>query len=188
MKAFQFALRLYLRHLIGILLGFLLAFPFVGLLDMPYLFGAITAIISLALIYSGGWNAGFRDARKIPGFYPDKILPVKAAVIFFIFPFVLYLLRVFFPTILPMDFPVTNGTYQFFLTGNYVSGTPDFIYKIWFFPYNAFMGNGNLLVYAFLLFVEPMVSIIGYHIGLTRFTILGFLHQKIVYTNRKTKE
>lgn len=188
LKVLKLSFGLYMRHLVGVLFAFLLAFPLVGLLDHPYLFGGITAIILLALVYSGGWHAGFRDARKIPGFYPDKKLPVKAAVLFFILPFLLYLLRVFFPAIFPAAFPVTNGTYQFFLLGNFTYGTPDFIYKLWFFPLNAFMGNGNLLLYGIMLFIEPLIAILGYNIGLTRFSILGFLQQKIVYTNKKTKE
>ena len=50
--------------------------------NQQYLFSGITAAIAIALVYSCGWRYGFRDARKIKGFSPDKGLPIKSLLIY----------------------------------------------------------------------------------------------------------
>ena len=70
LKVLKLSFGLYMRHLVGVLFAFLLAFPLVGLLDYPYLFGGITAIILLALVYSG--MQAFVTREKYPVFIPTK--------------------------------------------------------------------------------------------------------------------
>lgn len=189
MKLSKAFVKLFLYHLLFIFLSVFLIVPCWTLVEKaPYVYSALTALIYGCAVYSIGWNYGKLDARKIPGFYPDKKFPVQVGLLGCIIPVLLLLLRVVFPDIWPINLPFVNGQTEFFLTGNHFQGTTDMIYKLWFFPFEAFLGNGRMATYILAIFVQPVLLIAGYLVGLTKFRILDTLVGKLVYAKKKEKQ
>ncbi len=189
MKVFKAVLKLNLYHLIILLAcGFLIG-PLWFLADRtPWLYSCFMSLIYCCTMYSVGWNYGKMDGRRIPGFYPDKRFPFWVALFASVISILLLLLRIGFPDIWSIDLPLLHGEYDFFLTGNRLQGTTDFIYKVWFFPFGLFLGNGNIVNYILAVFVLPVLVISGYFVGLTRFKLLDVLAEKLMYSTKKKKD
>ncbi len=150
-------------------------------------FSAITAIFYMMAAYSVGWNCGDRDGRKIPGYHPSKSFPFILAGLAAVIPLLLYVIRFLFPDLWHVKIPFINGEYQFFFPGNYLQGTMDLVYKIWYFPFISFMGNGNPILYLIPIIVQSVLIVTGYFVGTTRFRIMAYLNQKIVFGKQKEK-
>ena len=138
-------------------------------------------------MYSYAWNTGYRDARRIPGYEPSLKTPLKISVFTMIVPIILLVIRIVLPDIWVSNIPVISGEADFFVLGCRALGTPDFLYRFWFFHLAAFVPNGNLLLYIIELFFLPILFFIGYFVGVRRFSISAFLREKIVFSNGSSK-
>lgn len=189
MKSFKFALSIYLRNIIIIIVSLILSVPFFAAADKhPFVFSLITSVICIAVIYSVAWKRGKLDSRNIHGFHPDIKVAASAATISAVIPFVLFVFRLINPDVLKLDLPFINGEYDFLITGFRVNGTPDFIFRLWYFCYGVFIPSGNLVVYGFVMLIQPLVIIIGYIVGLKRFDLSEFLYAKIVFSKGDSSE
>ncbi len=184
-KALKAASKIYIRHLI---LVFITIFMVIALFSVaqkhPYLFSAITTFIYAAAMYGTCWHIGHDDSRKIPGFFPDKTIPVKVAALTAVVPIILLIIRVAAPDIWYIDIPIVKGESDFFIAGCIIKGTPDMIYRIWYLPFASFVPCGNFALYIAEMFVLPVLIFTGYYVGLTRFSILEFISTKLVYENK----
>lgn len=188
MKAFKAGIRIYGFHLSVVLFSIFLVIPFFTVVQKwPYIFSGFTFLLYLLILYPLGWNYGFKDSRKIPGFYPDKKFAVQAAGVGMIIPFVLFLVRIIFPDIWHIPLPLANGETDFFISGVKVYGTTDMIFKIWFFPMCAFLTNSNLFVYFLWVLFQPAMFVLSYFMGLKRISIKGIFISKFVYKKDKKK-
>lgn len=185
MKLTKFAFKIYISHITVMLVSILLigVFPSMAM-NNPFLFSGITGLIYIISMYSGGWNVGKRDSRKIEGFMPDKKLPVKAAVIGLIVPVILLIMCYALPDIWKINIPLFTDGVDMVMENNKVSGTTDFIYKIWFFPLEAFMGNKNIFGYLFVMLIQPVCTIAGYNVGLTRYEIFANIIGKVIFKKK----
>lgn len=182
MKLLRAVIRVYGYHLSVVLFSIFMLIPLFNLAQKwPYLFSAISVLLYVLVLYPVGWNYGYKDSRKIPGFYPDKKFAVQAAVVMMIIPGILFLLRVFFPDMWYVNLPIINGQNDIFLTGVKSSCTTDMIFKIWFFPMCAFLTNGNFFVYFLWVIFQPVIFVLGYFLGLKRISIKSFIFGKLVY-------
>ncbi len=188
MKALKAACKLYLYHIIILLAFFVLMGPLWFAMDrFPWFYSFFMLIVYGCTIYSVGWNYGKKDGRRIPGSYPNPAFPVKVSLLASVIPLCLFLLRVFFPSIWHIDIPFVNGEFDFLLTGNRLQGTTDFIFKIWYFPFGLFLGNGKMVTYFLAVLVLPVLVISGYFVGLRRFKLLDVLVEKLLYSTKKQK-
>ena len=176
----KFGLRIYLYHFICVIAAFAITLPLWRLSSSnPYITTTITSIIYAYVIYSVAWSIGEKDARNLPGYEVDYMKPVKASVISAILPCLLYALRA-------IDFsPVEVRLEIFIYNGNVVSSLMDLIYKIYYFPFEMFMGAGNLFLYLLCIFPTAIFTILGYFAGTKSFRALAPLYNMIVYKNSK---
>lgn len=182
MKIFKLTLMTYLNHIFGILISVFMGFPLYNLAQkFPILFSLITTAIYTLFIYSYAWNIGYRDARRIPGYEPSLKTPLMISVFTMLVPIALLVIRLISPDIWASKIPVIAGEADFFALGCRTSGTPDFLYRFWFFHLAAFVPNGNLFLYVAELFFLPILFFIGYCVGVTRFSISAFLRKNIVF-------
>ena len=185
MKLFKNTLSIYIRHIGTALLSVIIAMALYRLAeDNPLIFSSITALIYIIVIYSTSWNMGKMDSRKIPGYYPNPKMPIYLSLFTAIVPIILLVIRMAAPNTMPLDIPVTQGTVDFWVRGCKIFGTPDFLYRLWYFPFAAFIPSGNVFVYFAMIFVSPILIFAGYYVGLTRFNIMSFLYSKIVFTGK----
>lgn len=185
MKLFKAVAKLYLYHLMMVFIAVFLIVPLWALLEhLPLCFTLVTGFLYCACMYSTGWNFGKQDSRKIPGYYPNRLFPVKAGLLGMILPVALLIFRFAAPGAWPMSWPVTGGEMDFLFPGNLVHGTPDLLYKLWYFPLEAFVGNSNPFTYALMILVQPVVFTVGYQVGLTRFRMLDTLLGRLVYKKK----
>lgn len=184
MKAFKFAGSICLRHLIGIGIAIIMIMPFYAMAEnQQYLFSGITAAVAIALVYSCGWRYGFRDARKIKGFEPDKTLPVKASLIYTALPLIFIAVWLAAPDFLRADIPFMRGDTEFFIKDCYINGTPDFIYRMWQLAFAGFIPSGNAAAYFAMLIIDPVCVFIGYCVGLKRFSVMEYISAKLVFSS-----
>lgn len=189
MKLGKAVAKLYLYHILFIFISLFLIVPLWTLVEKaPVVYSGLTGIIYVIAMYSVGWNCGKLDSRKIPGFYPNPKFPLIAAGIALIIPVILLIFRLAFPDALPLNLPFVNGEYDFFLSGNQLAGTPDLIFKTWYFPLEAFLGNGNIAAYILIMLVQPVFFIAGYFVGLTKFRVMDVLMDKMVYSKKKQQQ
>lgn len=183
MKAFKFGMSVYLKDIIAIFISAFLVVPLFSVAEKaPFIFSLLTGLIYFGIIYSHAWNYGRRDARNIPGFHPDMTLPVKASAIAAVLPLVLLVFRIINPDIWRINMPFMTGEYDFFVTGCRITSTPDLIYRIWYFYFAAFIPSGSIAAYIAVIFVQPLFIIVGYAVGLKRFSMLEFFSARIVFS------
>ena len=188
MKVAKAVWKLYLYHFIILIAFFILMGPLWFAMDrFPWLYSLFMTIVYGCTMYSVGWNYGRLDGRKIPGSFPDPSFPVKTAVLASILPVCLFLLRILFPDIWHLEIPFVNGEFDFLLTGNRLEGTTDFIFKVWYFPFGLFLGNGRISTYLLAVLVQPALVISGYFVGLTKFKLLDVVLMKLMYDSKKEK-
>ncbi|MBE5039294.1 hypothetical protein [Ructibacterium gallinarum] len=189
MKLGKAVAKLYLYHILFVFISLFLIVPLWTLVEkLPFLYSSLTGLIYVIAMYSIGWNCGKMDSRKIPGFYPNPKFPFIAAAMGLILPVILLIFRLVFPDIWPLNLPFVNGEYDFFLSGNRLAGTADFIFKTWYFPLEAFLGNSNIVTYILVMLVQPLFFIAGYFVGLTKFRILDVVMEKLVYAKKKQQQ
>ena len=185
MKVWKAVGKIYGFHLLFVLISTFMIGPLYGFADkMPVLFCGATSFAYGCAMYAIGWNLGRLDSRKIPGYYPTPAFPVKVSAICAVVPVILLILCFGFPDIWQINWGLFHGEYDFFFTGNRLRGTTDFIYKLWYFPFGIFLGNGRIATYLLAIFVQPVLVIAGYFVGLTRFKVLDMLLPKIIYKKK----
>lgn len=183
MKILKASLKLYVNHFISLLI-----FPVMIVLmansaeNNPKLFSAITAIIYIAIAYGVAWNTGAKDARRIEGYHPSWSVPAAISAVTAVVPLVLLVLCVSAPDLWYADVPFLRGEVDSFIGGLRFSGTPDFIFRMWYVHFAAFIPNGNVFAYALSVLVLPIIIFAGYGVGLTRFRIFEFLYAKLVFS------
>ncbi len=182
MKIFKLSMRFFVCQIALILLSVTCFIFFYGISQSnPHLFSLITVLIYFAVMYSAAWKAGVADSRKIPGYYPDMKLPLWLGLTTLIIPVILYIIRFAFPDIWKLDYPFINGEYDFFVAGCRVYGTPDMLFRAWYFPIVSFIPDSNPVAYFIVMFILPAIIFLGYKVGLTRFSVTEFLYAKLVF-------
>ncbi len=185
MKIFKLTLMTYINHIFAIFISVFAGFPLYNLAQkFPVLFSLITTVIYIMFMYSYAWNTGYRDARRIPGYEPNLRTPLMTSIFTMIVPILLLSIRIVLPDIWSSNIPVIAGETDFFVSGCRALGTPDFLYRFWFFHLAGFVSNGNLLLYIAELFFLPILFFIGYYVGVRRFSISAFLRKSIVFKER----
>ena len=189
MKLFKVVLKQYLFHLLNIFISVLLMAPLWVLFDrVQNAYSAVTAIIYCMTMYSIGWNCGNLDGRKIPGYFPNFKFPFIAAGLGIIIPIILLILRFALPNIWQVDLPFITGETDFLFKGNNLHGMTDFIFRMWYFPFEAFLVSGSAVVCTAIIFVQPVMLTAGYFVGIKRFRMTEALFTKLVYEKRTQKE
>lgn len=189
MKIFKLTLMTYVNHIFGILISVFMGFPLYNVAQKyPVLFSVITTVTYILFMYSYAWNTGYRDARRIQGYEPSIRTPLMISVGVSVVPMILLIIRVALPNIWTCNIPVIAGGADFFVSGCRALGTPDFLYRFWFFHLAAFVPNGNLLLYIAELFFLPILFFIGYFVGVRRFSISAFLRKNIVFKENNQKK
>lgn len=186
MKIFKATCRVYLNQIIATIAAmFFLISLYPVAESTPEVFSLITAALYILIMYNTAWKVGLRDARKIPGYFPDRAVPIKISLYTAIIPLILLILRIIFPDIWRLDFPFMRGEVDFFLKDMKISGTTDFIYRMWYFCFAGFIPSGNLIAYFLQILVLPVVIFIGYYVGLKRFSVIEYLYTKLVFSGKK---
>lgn len=182
-------LKQFLYHLLNIFIAIFLMAPLWSLFDKAQIvYSTITGWIYFVTIYSIGWNFGNRDARKIPGFYPDKKFPFIAAALGLIIPVILLIIRFALPDIWHINLPFITGETEFLFKGNRIHGMTDFIFRLWYFPLEAFITSGSTLACILIIFVQPAAIIAGYFVGLKRFRLTEALFGKMIYAKKQNSK
>ncbi len=185
MKLAKFCTKLYIFHIVFVIVAFIGILPLWIIVEhLPFLYSGITGFFYIVSMYSISWNFGKLDARGIEGFYPDRALPVKAALISSVVSVGLFLLSVYYSDIWNTEIGFINGEHPFFMDNCYLAGTTDLIFRCWFLPFLAFMGSRNLVAYIIIILIQPVVVIVGYNVGLTKFEIMDKVVGKLVYKKK----
>lgn len=185
MKIFKASVRIYLTQFTIMLISLVMVIGLFSLAQKhPYIFSSITTAMYLISMYSINWNIGRSDSRKIPGYFPDKKVPVKVAIATAVLPIIFLIIRMAAPNIWQINLPFMNGEYDFFITGCKVNGTPDLIYRLWYFPFAAFVPCGKYFAYIAELFILPIIVFVGYNVGLTRFSVFEYLYARVVFSSK----
>ena len=188
MKILKASLKLYVNHFISLLIFLVMFVPMFETAEKnPKLFSGITAIIYIAIAYGVAWNTGAKDARRIDGYHPSWNVPVAISAVTVVVPLALLVLLIVAPDLWYADLPFLRGDVDFFIGGFRFSGTPDFIFRMWYVHFAAFIPNGNILAYVFALLVLPVIIFAGYGVGLTKFKIFEFLYAKLVFATDTKK-
>ncbi len=188
-KVLKTSFKLYLYHIFCVILAVLLLFPLFNFSqEKPYLFSIITTLIYIPTLYSIIWQVGRADSRKIPGFYPDKRVPLAVTGVTLIIPALLILLS------LALKIKVADGAYfadvingssPFIFADNYINGVFDFLIKIWYIPFEAFLKNDSVLSFLLVLIIKPLIIFIGYELGVKRIQPdIKFLNN-LIYKDKK---
>ncbi len=188
MKIFKLSMRFFVCQIGLVLLSVTCFLFFYGTSqNNPHLFSTITGLIYFGVMYSAAWKAGVADSRKIPGYYPDMKLPLWIGLTTLIIPVILYIIRFAFPDIWKLDFPFLDGSYDFFVAGCRVYGTPDMIFRGWYFPFVSFIPDSNPVAYFIVMFILPVIIFAGYRVGLTRFSVTEYIYAKLVFKKDERK-
>ncbi len=188
MKLLKSTISIYINHILAVLASLFLGLAFYETAqNKPLLFSAITLLIYIITLYMAAWRIGRRDGRNIPGFKPDIKMPLKVSVITAIVPMILLVFRLVLPDVLTIGYDFANGAQDFLVGGCLVVGTPDLIYRVWFFHLAAFVPCGNIFAYIAELFVLPVIIFAGYYVGVSKFSISEWLYSKIVFTDKRNK-
>ena len=78
--------------------------------------------------------------------------------------------------------PFMRGEYDFFVSGCKITSTPDLIYRLWYYYFAAFIPSGSIAAYTAVIFVQPIIIIAGYAVGLKRFSMLEFFSARVVFS------
>lgn len=194
MKVFKMTLKILLNHLAAIFLAFVMMLFLSFLSSSIKIFSLIATLIYAGLIYSAGWNVGRKDTRKLPGCEPDVKKAVKAGLIFACVPLALLIFRVICPFVFPLQWRPYGEGYTMIQTLHTVTQVVDMSYRIFFFPCIGFMQDGDLLSYALPILIVPVMTPLGYMVGLKRFSVIEQYMPKVFYkdknpasTEKKTK-
>lgn len=188
MKVFKMTLKILVNHLASIFLAFVMML-FLGFLSNSIkIFSFIATLIYIGLIYSAGWNVGRKDTRKLPDCNPDVKKAVKAGLIFACIPLVLLIFRVICPYVFPLQWRPYGEGYTMIQTLHTITQISDMSYRIFFFPCIGFMQNGDLLSYALPILIVPVITPLGYIVGLKRFSVTEQYIPKIFYQDKKIKQ
>ncbi len=185
MKIFKASISIYMNHIVTAMASLFLGLAFHEIAkERPFLFSFITTLIYVVAMYMATWRVGRRDGRNIPGFVPDKMMPVRLSLIVTAVPFVLLVLSIALP-----DTAVYESLREsdFILSGCRVRGIFDVLYRAWYFHFAAFVPCGNLFAYIAELFVLPVIIFAGYYVGVSKFSISEWLYSKIVFTDKRNK-
>ena len=186
MKYVKMGLKLYLWQILLIVISIVLVMVFFPIArDNPFWVSLMTAIIYVAVMYNKVWHIGGKDSRCIQGYYPDKYAPLIISLVLAVVPVVLLVMRLALPNTVLWDMPFVKGEVDFFIKDCVMSGFFDFLYRLWYFPFAAFIPNGNILVYVLMLFVVPVIVFVAYFIGVKRFSVADFIYQNIIYRGKK---
>lgn len=186
MKVAKTVKSIYLSVLGASFLSVLLLAPLWFLFNYSaVLYSSVTAAMQIALLYSAGWRAGDKDGRKIPGFYPSTKFAVSVAAWGAVIPLILLTVRFLLPDLFLTDIPGFCGEQEFLSTGIYIDGTMDLIYRLWNFPYFAFLGNRSLVRYLIPIAVQTLAVLVGYKVGCKRKRIFENLSQKLLFREKK---
>lgn len=187
-KLYKVVLKQFLFHLLNIFIAIFLIVPLWTLFNHSQIgYSILTALIYCITMYSIGWNCGNLDARKIPGYYPEPKFPLIAAGLGLIIPIILLIMKYAFPDIWHTNLPFMIGETEFLFSGNRVSGTTDFIFKLWYFPFEAFISGRGVAAAVAIMLVQPIMLIAGYFVGTTRFRMIEAALGKLVYEKRRQK-
>lgn len=185
-KLVKAVVKQFLYHLLNICIAVFLIMPMWKLFEKSQTaYSIITGWIYFGTMYSIGWNFGDRDARRIPGYYPDKKFPFAAAALGLIVPVIFLIMRFALPDIWHSNLPFITGENEFLFSGNRLHGTTDFIFRMWYFPLEAFISSGSAAACVSIIFVQPAALIAGYFVGLKRFRIVEFLLTKMVFSKKR---
>ena len=182
MKYIKTGLKLYLYQMTVMLVSLIITVLMFSMAqDKPWAVSLITSIIFCLTVYVTVWNVGKKDSRKIPGFYPDKSAPVIISATASVIPVVLLLIRLIAPSIWKINLPFLTGEYDFLLLNCKIIGTPDWIYRLWYFPFAAFVPTGNIPAYIAELFPLPVLTFLGYYFGLKRMNLAEYIYANIFF-------
>ena len=185
MKYIKTGLKLYLYQIIIILISVIISVAFFNMSqDKPWGISLITSAIFCITVYSTVWNVGKKDSRNIPGFYPDKSAPVIISAVATVIPVVLLLIRLIAPNSFPLNLPFLNGEIDFILLNCKVTGTPDWIYRLWYFFFAAFVPTNNIFAYFAEILVLPVVSFLAYYIGVKRLSLSEYIYANIFFNGK----
>lgn len=188
MKLLKSTISIYINHILAVLASLFLGLAFYKTAqNRPFLFSAITLVIYIITLYMAAWRIGRRDGRNIPGFMPDIKMPLMLSVVTAVVPIILLVVRLVLPDVLAIGYEFANGKQDFLVGGCRAIGTPDLMYRVWFFHLAAFVPCGNIFAYIAELFVLPIVIFAGYYVGVSKFSVSEFLMNKIMYTEKKDK-
>ncbi len=188
MKVFKMILKLLVNHLAAVFITFVMMLFLSFLSGYMMTFSLIATLIYAGLIYSAAWNVGRKDTRKLPDCEPDVKKSVKAGLIFACIPVVLLLFRVICPFVFPLQWRPYGEGYTMIQTLHTVTQASDMIYRIFFFPCIGFMQKGDLLSYALPILIVPVMTPLGYVVGLRRFSVMEQYIPKMFYKDRKGEQ
>ncbi len=185
MKILKAVSKIYAIHIIVFLISVFLMVGMFGFAESsPVLFSLITSVLYVLFMYSTAWNVGIKDARNIPGYHPDKFVPLKISVYTAIVPVALLALRVIAPELWNADFPFLKGEVDFFIGGFRIYGMTDFIFRMWYLCFAGLVPSGNIFAYVLQIFALPIVIFVGYFVGIRKFSIFEYLYARLVFSSK----
>lgn len=177
------------NHFIAILIILLFSLPLLALIKSDAVYTTIACLIYVMMIYSAGWNMGFRDTRKVGESFPNIKGAFIAAGLSAVIPAVLLVFRVLVYHINPTAWRPYGEGHEMILTSSPMLVISDIIYKLYHYYFVTFMRSGSLGIYILPIFIPVIIYPIGYLVGLTKFSIteryLPFLIYKPKKKNRK---
>lgn len=189
MKYVKEGFKLYLWQILLIVISIVLVMIFFPIATgKPFYVSLMTAIIYVAVMYNKVWHIGVKDSRCIPNFYPEKSAPVIISVVLTVLPLLFLIMRIAAPDLIVWDMPFVKGESDFFIKGCVFSGFFDFLYRLWYFAFAAFIPNGNIFVYVLMLFVVPIIVFLAYFLGVKRFSVADFIYQNVVYRGKNNEK
>lgn len=169
--------------LICIILGFALS----ALIKDAKIVSVITALIYISMLYSGGWNEGRRDSRKVGESFPDFKGAVKAAFLCSAITLLLLIIRIAVYHIKPQSWGPYGEGHEMILVKSGALVICDVIYRLWNYPFIGFMSSGTLAAYSFPLLFPIIIYPLSYKVGLTRFSIIEKYIPRLVYKPKKKR-
>lgn len=175
-------------HFSAILILLLISIPFSSFEGVNALLTVINLFIYAACIYSAGWNAGFRDSRKVGESVPNVKMACVVAGLTCVIPVVLLVLRVTAYHVNPTSWRPYGKGYEMILTPSTFLLATDIIYRLYNFYLISFLSDGSLGMYILPILFPVIIYPISYIVGLTRFSVIEKYLPFLIYKPKNKKK
>lgn len=171
-KAFGHMGNMLATHASAVFLTLILSLPIMSVIKNDTVLAVLAVLLYAMMMYSAAWNKGFRDSRKVGESFPNFKAVIIGILLACIVPVVLLALRVTAYHVNPYTWrPMGEGSEMIKTTSGFVLIT-DIIYRIYFIFAVGLLKGGRLGSYILPMFIPGIFYIIGYAVGLTRFSIM----------------
>lgn len=159
-------------HLSAVFLLIILSFPSMMLIKNDVVLSVAAFLMYFGIVYSAAWDSGARDSRRVGESFPDFKSAIKGIILAAVVPVVLLCLRAAAYHIDPYTWRAAGEGGELIKTTSGFVLITDIIYRLYFIFAVGLLRGGKLGMYIIPIFIPGIFYIIGYAVGLTKFSIM----------------